>query len=99
MSLKHPHSSEADVAWRHDGVRVITSNRLDPNTEQTPGVERKAGSNAPPARAQHIHPDAKTGAHHRGELESVIYVHRGRARMRWDNAPEFPAQSGPGDFI
>ena len=30
-----------------------------------------------------IHPNAKTGAHHHGPVESVIYVVKGRARMRW----------------
>ena len=47
----------------------------------------------------HIHPNAKTGAHHHGALESVIYVIRGRARMRWGEALEFVAEAGPGDFI
>ncbi|MFF2554825.1 cupin domain-containing protein [Nocardia sp. NPDC058058] len=46
-----------------------------------------------------IHPDAKTGAHHHGELESVIYIVRGRARMRWGEQLEFVAEAGPGDFI
>jgi uncharacterized RmlC-like cupin family protein len=46
-----------------------------------------------------IHADAKTGAHHHGELESVIYVVRGRARMRWGERLEFVAEAGPGDFI
>jgi uncharacterized RmlC-like cupin family protein len=45
------------------------------------------------------HPNAKTGAHHHGELESVIYVVSGRARMRWGNRLEFVAEAGPGDFI
>ena len=31
-----------------------------------------------------IHAGAKTGAHHHGPLESVIYIVKGRARMRWD---------------
>ena len=30
-----------------------------------------------------IHANAKTGAHHHGHLESVIYIVKGRARMRW----------------
>jgi uncharacterized RmlC-like cupin family protein len=47
----------------------------------------------------HIHAGAKTGAHHHGELESVIYVLKGRARMRWGEALEFVAEAGPGDFI
>ena len=32
-------------------------------------------------------------------LESVIYVVRGRARMRWGEHLEFVAEAGPGDFI
>jgi uncharacterized RmlC-like cupin family protein len=47
----------------------------------------------------HIHPNAKTGAHHHGPLESVIYVVKGRARMRWGERLEFTAEAGPGDFI
>ena len=30
--------------WKHDGVRVIPAGSLDPNTAQTPGMERKAAS-------------------------------------------------------
>ena len=32
-------------AWKHDGVRVIAANALDPNTAQTPGMDRKAAIN------------------------------------------------------
>ena len=46
-----------------------------------------------------IQPNAKTGAHHHGALESVIYVVNGRARMRWGKQREFVAEAGPGDFI
>ncbi|KAL9617094.1 MAG: hypothetical protein Q9160_008084 [Pyrenula sp. 1 TL-2023] len=46
-----------------------------------------------------IHPDAKTGAHHHGHLESIIYVVKGKARMRWGSSLEFVAEAGPGDFI
>jgi uncharacterized RmlC-like cupin family protein len=46
-----------------------------------------------------IHPNAKTGAHHHGHLESVIYVIKGRARMRWGERLEYLAEAGPGDFI
>jgi uncharacterized RmlC-like cupin family protein len=92
--------------WRADGVRVIAADRLDPNTAQTPGMDRKAAINFARVGAQklwagtvHIHPDAKTGAHHHGHLESVIYVVRGRARMRWGEHLEYTAEAGPGDFI
>jgi uncharacterized RmlC-like cupin family protein len=92
--------------WRHDGVRIIPADSLDPGTAQTPGMNRAAAINFARAGAQklwagtvHIHPDAKTGAHHHGALESVIYVVRGRARMRWGERLEYTAEAGPGDFV
>jgi uncharacterized RmlC-like cupin family protein len=92
--------------WKHDGVRVIPGNALDPHTAQTPGMDRRAAINMARVGAQKIwagtvaiHPNAKTGAHHHGPLESVIYVVRGKARMRWGGALEFTAEAGPGDFI
>ena len=92
--------------WKHDGVCVVSAEHLDPNTAQTPGMDRKAAINFARTGAQklwagtvHIHPDAKTGAHHHGALESVIFVVKGRARMRWGDALEFTAEAGPGDFI
>jgi hypothetical protein len=32
-----------DERWKHDGVRVIPATELDPNTAQTPGMDRKGG--------------------------------------------------------
>ena len=50
--------------WKHDGVRVIGADALDPNTAQTPGMDRKAainfarvGANKLWAGTVHIHPD------------------------------------------
>src|SRR5215213_7210056 len=95
-----------DQKWKHDGVRVIPGHALDPNTAQTPGMDRKVAIDFARAGAQRIwagtvaiKPNAKTGAHHHGALESVIYVVRGRARMRWGDRLEFVAEAGPGDFI
>ena len=92
--------------WRSEGVRVIPGDQLDANTPQTPGMQRSAAINQAMAGAQKIwagtvdiEPDAKTGAHHHGALESVIYIVSGRARMRWGAALEFVAEAGPGDFI
>jgi uncharacterized RmlC-like cupin family protein len=102
----HAHPTVPEDGWKHSGVRVIPGYSLDANTAQTPGMHRAAAINAARVGAQkiwagtvHIHPDAKTGAHHHGELESVIYVVKGRARMRWGGNLEFVAEAGPGDFI
>ena len=92
--------------WRDSGVRVIPADQLDVNTAQSPGMSRAAAINFARVGAQkiwagtvHIHANAKTGAHHHGPLESVIYVLNGRARMRWGERLEFTAEAGPGDFI
>ena len=92
--------------WRNSGVRVIPADQLDVNTAQSPGMNRAAAINFARVGAQkiwagtvHIHANAKTGAHHHGPLESVIYVLKGRARMRWGERLEFTAEAGPGDFI
>jgi uncharacterized RmlC-like cupin family protein len=92
--------------WRHHGVRVVPSDRLDRNTPQTPGMDRAAaitharmGAEKLWAGTVVIHPKAKTGAHHHGAVESVIYVVSGRARMKWGDRLEFTAEAGPGDFI
>jgi uncharacterized RmlC-like cupin family protein len=102
----HAHPEGASERWRHDGVRVIKGDRLDPNTAQTPGMFRQAAINHARVGAQKIwagtvsiEPNAKTGVHHHGALESVIYVVRGRARMRWGERLEYVAEAEPGDFI
>jgi uncharacterized RmlC-like cupin family protein len=92
--------------WRDNGVRIVRHDQLDPNTPQTPGMQRaaaitqlSAGANKIWAGSVTVQPKAKTGAHHHGALESVIYVVRGRARLRWGERLEFYAEAGPGDFI
>ena len=95
-----------DTDWRLRGVRIVHAGELDPNTAQTPGMSRAAAITAARAGAERlwagtvvIDPDAKTGAHHHGHVESVIYVITGHARMRWGDRLEYTAGAGPGDFI
>ena len=108
--LPHSHDHDAPppgtVDWKLHGVKVIPANSLDTNTAQTPGMNRAAAINLARVGAQkiwagtvNIHAGAKTGVHHHGALESVIYVIKGRARMRWGERLEFVAEAGPGDFI
>ena len=84
MSGQH---ESGGVDWKTHGVKVIPGDQLDTNTPQTPGMNRAAAINFARVGAQkiwagtvHIHANAKTGAHHHGALESVIYVLKGRAR-------------------
>jgi len=96
----------ADNDWRNDGVQVIPGDQLDSNTPQTPGMHRAAAITKARVGAEKlwagrvvIEPDAKTGAHHHGHVESVIYIVKGKARMRWGEQLEYVAEAGPGDFI
>ncbi|MFT4101196.1 MAG: cupin domain-containing protein [Burkholderiaceae bacterium] len=111
MSADHSHPPTHDdqgaaPAWKYDGVKVVPGDKLPPSTASTPGMDRRTAIDLARVGAQKlwagtvtIHPDAKTGAHHHGPLESVIYVVSGRARLRWGDKLEFVAEAGPGDFI
>jgi uncharacterized RmlC-like cupin family protein len=92
--------------WRSTGVRIIRAGELSSNTPQTPGMQRRAavtteqtGATKLWAGTVTIAPNAKTGAHHHGDLESVIYVVNGVARLRWGEHLEFVAEAEAGDFI
>src|SRR3984957_7119660 len=92
--------------WKTQGIRVIRAGELDSSTPQTPGMNRAAAITHASAGASKlwagtvvVHPNAKTGAHHHGDVETVLYIVRGRARMRWGDRLEFVEEAGPGDFI
>jgi uncharacterized RmlC-like cupin family protein len=92
--------------WRNHGVKIVRAGELDPNTPQTTGMTRAAaithartGATKLWAGTVVVQPDAKTGPHHHGELETVLYIVKGRARMRWGERLEFTDEAGPGDFI
>jgi uncharacterized RmlC-like cupin family protein len=92
--------------WRDHGVKIVRAGELDPNTPQTPGMSRAAAITHARTGASNlwagtviVQPAARTGPHHHGELETVLYVVKGRARMRWGDRLEFSDEAGPGDFI
>src|SRR5450755_1593648 len=102
-----PDSSSAENRdWKKDGLRIVRAGELNSNTPQTPGMSRaeaishaSAGARKLWAGTVVVQPNAKTGPHHHGELETVIYVVRGRARFRWGDRLEFVDEAGPGDFV
>ena len=92
--------------WKENGIKIVRAGTLDANTPQTAGMTREAaithartGATKLWAGTVVVNPDAKTGPHHHGELETVLYIVRGRARMRWGERLEFSDEAGPGDFI
>jgi uncharacterized RmlC-like cupin family protein len=92
--------------WEKNGVKIVRAGELDTNTPQTPGMSRAAaitnartGAGKLWAGTVVVQPNAKTGPHHHGELETVLYIVKGKARMRWGDRLEFTEEAGPGDFI
>lgn len=98
--------SGKSTRWRTEGVRVIRADELDDATAQTLGMQRRAAVTTERTGARKlwagtvtIEARAKTGAHHHGDLESVIYVVSGIARLRWGERLEYVAEAAQGDFI
>lgn len=92
--------------WKAQGIRIVRSGELDTNTPQTMGMTRAAAITHATAGATRlwagtvaVQPGVRTGPHHHGELETVLYIVRGRARFRWGEKLEFVDEAGPGDFI
>ena len=92
--------------WKTRGIRIVRAGDLDSNTPQTPGMTRAAAITHASAGAQKlwagtvvVGPAARSAAHHHGELETVLYIVKGRARFRWGEHLEFSEEAGPGDFI
>ncbi|HWO73497.1 MAG TPA: cupin domain-containing protein [Dehalococcoidia bacterium] len=87
-------------------VRVIKPHQRDTSTAQTPGMFRAEGAGAKTVGAQniwvgHVSVDkgVRSGPHHHGELESVIYVISGRARFRYGERLEHSVEAEAGDFV
>lgn len=79
MGHDHSHAGhDHHTDWKHDGVRVIRGDQLDPTSAgKTVGMNRATAINNARVGAQkiwagtvHIHANAKTGAHHHGDLEA-----------------------------
>jgi uncharacterized RmlC-like cupin family protein len=92
--------------WKTNGIRIVRAGELDTNTPQTEGMTRAAAIQHATTGAEKlwagtvvVAPAARTGAHHHGPLETVLYIVKGRARFRWGDHLEFSEEAGPGDFI
>jgi uncharacterized RmlC-like cupin family protein len=92
--------------WRTHGIRVVRLDQRSCDTPETMGMNRevavsgsRTGSSHLWAGTNRIEPGEYTGPHHHGPLESIIYVVRGHALMRWGNRLEWITKAGPGDFL
>jgi uncharacterized RmlC-like cupin family protein len=94
------------VIAMNSSVHVVSPDRFDLSTGQTPGSERRAAID--PALGIpsslwgglfEVKPGARTGIHHHGEQETVAFVLCGTCEVRWGARGEFVAYAKAGDFI
>ena len=91
--------------WR-DGVRVVRAESLDMVMRGSSGTGRATAFDFAGTGGQQtwigtvtLNPNAKTGAHHHGRHEVVVYVIKGRTEIRWGARLEFAAEVTAGDFV
>ena len=91
--------------WR-DGVKVVRAASLDGLVRDPAGTGRAtafdfagSGSERTWIGRVSLKPDAKTGAHHHGRHEVMVYVIGGRTEIRWGDHLEFAADVSSGDFV
>ena len=98
----------ANADWKSKGIKVVKSASRSCDTPDTKGMNRqvaisgtRTGSASLWAGTNHIKPGEATGAHHHGELESVIFIISGHAIMRLGErtVSEYITKAGPGDFL
>jgi uncharacterized RmlC-like cupin family protein len=87
-------------------IHVVSPDRFDLGTAQTPGSERRAAiaptlgiTSAIWGGLFEVEPGAHTGIHHHGAQETIAFVLSGICEIRWGTKGEFRAHAKAGDFI
>jgi uncharacterized RmlC-like cupin family protein len=87
-------------------ISVVRPAELSSETQQTPGSLRLSA-----IAAMHgiisslwagvfvVEPSSKTGIHHHGEQDTVVYVLEGEACVRWGDTGEHSVTVSAGDFL
>ena len=87
-------------------ISVVHPGGLSTETQQTSGSLRMSAIAAMQGIVSSlwagifvVEPSAKTGIHHHGEQDTVVYVLEGEAFVRWGNFGEHSVTVGVGDFL
>jgi uncharacterized RmlC-like cupin family protein len=87
-------------------INIIRPDQLSAETQQTSGSRRMAAISTEQeitsvlwAGTFLVEPGAKTGIHHHGEQETVVFVLSGEAAVRWGDSGEHRATAQVGDFL
>ncbi len=87
-------------------IRIVHPSQLQAATLQTSGSTRLAAipgelkiASGLWAGTFLVEPGAKTGIHHHGEQETIVYVLEGEALVRWGSKGESSGVVRAGDFL
>jgi uncharacterized RmlC-like cupin family protein len=87
-------------------IRVVSPEQFNSATAQTPGslrlaaIHSGAGIQSPIwGGLFRVEPGARTGIHHHGEQDTIIYVLSGSSYVRWGERGEFNATAQAGEFL
>ena len=87
-------------------IRVLHPTELSAETLRTPGSLRRAAISAMQGVVSSVwagifvvEPSAKTGIHHHGEQETIVYLLEGEGLVRWGHRGEYSATVSAGDFL
>ena len=99
MQAQQPGISTSDI-------RVVSAQELSVETSQTSGSLRMSAISAMQGIESQlwagifvVEPSAKTGIHHHGEQDTVVYVLAGTALVRWGERGEHSRSVSSGDFL
>ena len=87
-------------------IRIVHPDQFDASTAQTSGSQRLAAIHPGAGTASPmwggifvVEPGARTGIHHHGEQDTIVYVLEGSSYVRWGERGEFHATVHAGDFV
>jgi len=90
----------------NSAISVVHPAEQSSETQQTPGSLRMSAIAAMHGIVSSlwagifvVEPSAKTGIHHHGEQDTVVYVLEGEACVRWGDLGEHSATVRAGDFL
>jgi uncharacterized RmlC-like cupin family protein len=96
----------ADEKTSRSAIHVVRPDQQNAETLQTSGSQRLSAISAAQGIASAlwagtflVEPSAKTGIHHHGEQDTVVFVLEGEAVVRWGDRGEHRATVRAGDFL
>jgi uncharacterized RmlC-like cupin family protein len=106
LRTDHPRCECEKLMSNYPPVNIVSPEKFDIGTAQTPGSERLAAI-APELGIEtvmwgglfEVAPGARTGIHHHGKQQTIAYVLSGICEVRWGASGEYAATAKAGDFI